>query len=98
MDISLPNLENNIIYSEKVYAPPIPKLQKKVVSIRDPEMSFDNPAETKHLMMLSAHRVIFDKDLKPTKDEKEKIDVSYFFCPDEISNFLFCKTGGILSN
>lgn len=77
MDVSLPKLEKNIMYSEKVYAPPIQKQQKKVVAIRDPELHFDNPAETKHLMMLSAHRVIFDKDLKPTKDEKEKIDVSY---------------------
>jgi phosphatidylinositol 3-kinase len=74
MDVSLPKLEKNIMYSEKVYAPPIQKQQKKVVSVRDPELLFDNPAETKHLMMLSAHRVIFDKDLKPTKDEKEKID------------------------
>eukprot|EP00029_Vermamoeba_vermiformis_P011609 TRINITY_DN6432_c0_g1_i1.p1 TRINITY_DN6432_c0_g1~~TRINITY_DN6432_c0_g1_i1.p1 ORF type:complete len:720 (+),score=119.90 TRINITY_DN6432_c0_g1_i1:88-2247(+) len=74
MDISLPKSEKNILYSEKVYAPPVQKPQKKVVAVRDPELHFDNPAETKHLMMLSAHRVIFDKDLKPTKDEKAKID------------------------
>jgi hypothetical protein len=46
-----------------------------VVTIHDPEVGRNNPAEDKHDVLSRGPRSMLDQDLKPNSDEKKKLEV-----------------------
>lgn len=72
LHIELPLFEYPVVFHEKDYDIPQP-YAKELVLVNDPELTFKNPVEMKHMKLARSAHGLLDKDLKPNVLERDLI-------------------------